>query len=109
MEELIDFYRFEIVSSEYRYKKKVIFANRLSAFNLWKVADFNKQGYLSFSQFSDLLETSAFETPRNVEELISECETTFEFIPKEISLNANENVYRFRLFENLFLERCALH
>ena len=100
----MDYYRFEIVSSEYRYKNKFLFANRITAFNLWRQIDTKKNGYLSFPAFQDLLSACAFDDYNSKDDFYKDIETSLKFLPKEKDLG----VFRFRLFETLFLERCAL-
>lgn len=101
-----------MLSSVYRYKHKYILANRVSAFNYWSIIDSDMKGYLYFNQFCDLLEACAFNRPMNLSELESECESTLVFLPNEFDKSTVQdelNIFRFRLFENLFLEQCAIY
>jgi hypothetical protein len=59
---------------------------------------------LSFPAFQDLLSACAFDEYDNKDHFYNDIETALEFLPKERELG----VFRFRLFETLFLERCAL-
>lgn len=96
-------------SSRFRHFKKPTMANRLSAFNLWKIVDSDKQGHVPFNSFAELLEACAFEEIRSHEELVKEADIALQFLPSEIKKEeSSNNLYRFRFFEYLFLERCAL-
>ena len=105
----MEFYKIEMYSSRFRHFKKPTMANRLSAFNLWKIVDTNKQGHIPIYTFIELLEACAFEEIKNHEELVKEAEIALQFLPNELKKEeCSSNLYRFRLFEYLFMERCAL-
>ncbi len=104
LSDILSFYKYEIVASQFREKNKILFSNRISAFNLWRQIDKSKNGFLPFSQFNELLNACAFEEYTSQEEMMNDAETALEFLPNERKYNH----LRFRLFESLFLERCAL-
>jgi len=105
LDEILNYYKYEIISSQYREKNKIIFSNRITAFNLWRLVDTNKKGFISFTQFKILLSACAFEEYNSKEEFFTDNYTVFEFIGDDEKKN---DFMSFRLFEYIFLEKCAL-
>ena len=69
------------------------------------------KGFLSFNEFLYLLEAMAFDVGnRSIEEFIMEHSIALESLPNEIiKQSESKNIFRFRLFEVLFLQRCAIY
>jgi hypothetical protein len=105
LEEILNFYKYEIIASQYRENNKIIFSNRISAFNLWKLIDINKKGFISFTQFNILLSACAFEVYNTKDEFLKDNQTICEIIKDD---EKEHDFISFRLFEYIFLERCAL-
>jgi hypothetical protein len=109
-DDIIDFYTDEFVSSHYRNIGREILANRISAFNYWKIVDPKLNGFLPFNEFYYLLESMAFNVEElNIKTLNKEFQVALSFLPNELSENEKNNIFRFRLFEYLFIERCAIY
>jgi hypothetical protein len=117
-EQIIDFYRNEVFSSFIRNSGRDILSNRLTAFNYWKIADPELKGFLTFQEFLSLLEAMAFNTDdKSIEGFKNEHSIALNNLPNELlnSPNGNNiqkssgNIFRFRLFEYLFMQRCAIY
>ena len=56
-----------------------------------------------------MLEACAFEEYKDPNEFYDDIkETTEDIMPNDLELAKNDKIYRFKLFEYLFLERCAI-
>ena len=76
-----------------------------------KIVDKDLKGFLSFNEFLYLLEAMAFDVGnRSVEDFMKEHSIALESLPNEIIKHSeSKNIFRFRLFEVLFLQRCAIY
>jgi len=85
-------------------------ANRISAYNYWKLVDHDQKGFMTFQDFSYLLESVAFNVDKlNQENLKDEFAVALNYLQNELNQNNKDNIFRFRLFEFLFMERCAIY
>jgi hypothetical protein len=85
-------------------------ANRVTAFNLFRIIDKNENGFLSQKDFLQLLEACAFDISKlnKIETMKKELKCALTNLPNEF-LEKEQNLFRFRLFELLYLERCAIY
>ncbi len=85
-------------------------ANRLSAYNYWKLVDKDLNGFLPFNNFVYLLESMAFNVEHlNNKTVLKDFNVALSYLPNELSESEKSNIFRFRLFEFLFMERCAIY
>jgi len=85
--------------------------NRTSAFNYWKIIDKDLNGFLPFNDFLYLLEAMAFDVgDRSFNKFEKEHAIALDTLPNELMKNHDQkNIFRFRLFEVLFMQRCAIY
>lgn len=108
-DDIKNIFNYELVSTYFRDRNKYILANRITAFNLWKQIDVKRQGFLPFNKLKDLLEACAFDYYKDSEEFEKDIkETTEDILKEDIELIQKNQICRFKLFEYIFLERCAL-
>ena len=115
-DEIVNFYKKEIISSHYRNQGLVnlifikdFISHRLSAFNYWSVIDQNLKGFLTHKPFIQLLEAVSLDVRGKTHDQIK---SEFSSITKRLKNEFNEDssvIYRFRFFEYIFLQRCALY
>lgn len=110
----MNFIKTEIVSSSYRAEKLYIFANRISAFNYWRVVDNELVGVLSFPEFTKLLEVFGIKGISNDKGFCDKKDidyvssiNTYNKESSIVKINSN-SVPSYRIFEYLFLEKCLL-
>ena len=85
-------------------------ANRVSAFNYWRLVDPELKGFLTFKDFKYLLESVAFNVDKlSTKNVRNEFDVALNSLPNELNEDETANIFRFRLFEYLFLERCAIY
>ena len=109
-EDIINHYEKEFISSHFRNIGRPLLANRITAFNFWTMVDKNKQGFLEFDDFIELLEATAFDVDTlNSENFQNEFVCTLSFLKNEFLETLNQELFRFRLYEYLFMERCAIY
>lgn len=85
-------------------------ANSITAFNYWNIIDKELKGFLTLKDFLVLLESTAFDvSERNIDYVRKEAAIVLPQLPNELNMDSKTNIYRFRLFECLFLERCAIY
>ena len=85
-------------------------ANRVTAFNLFRILDKNGNGFLSQKDFLQLLEACAFDISKlnNMDLMKKDFSCSLANLPNEF-FKVEQNLFRFRLFELLYMERCAIY
>ena len=85
-------------------------ANRVTAFNLFRVLDKSENGFLSQKNFLELLEACAFDhyKLKKIDSMKNNFACALTNLPNEF-LDIKQNLFRFRLFELLYMERCAIY
>ena len=123
--------KLESFASDIRFKKLPLLANKVSAYGYWKILDPEHNGVLDFKTFNYLLKSFEIEGICNEEgweskETIEKNSSIFTY-NKQVYFDNESNSYKensnmkfdflensnsslpdFRIFEYLFLERCAL-
>ncbi len=85
-------------------------ANRISAYNYWKLVDPDLKGFMTYQDFIYLLESVAFNVDKLSQDNIKdEFAVALNYLQNELNQNNKDNIFRFRLFEFLFMERCAIY
>lgn len=109
-ENLIDFYKAEYASSYFRNNGRDVLANRVTAFSFWNIIDKDLKGFITFNELVYLLESVAFDVDNLTQDnIMKNYPTAFAFLQNELLDNEKTNIFRFRLFEYLFMERSAIY
>ena len=71
--------------------------------------DKEMKGYLTLNEFVELLEAMAFDVKEKSNDYVrKESSLALKYLPNELT-DMKTNIYRFRLFEWLYMERCAIY
>jgi hypothetical protein len=83
----------------------------VSALNYWKIIDKESKGFLTLKEFNYLLEALAFYIgDESFNHLAKEHSSANDILPNELVAKLDtKNIFRFRLFEFIFMQRCAIY